>query len=158
GGWSTKAIIAALALRPSTAEAAALRARFDAADDDYARAARGASPAAFEDSERRLDTALRGLIERATRDAQQRDIAIAEAITEIDSMTSALRADSLSLFCGSLADSLGLAGIRRDSVGAACLREDVALVDSFLRVDSAALRDSTTLDGMHQAVDDTLRE
>ena len=157
GGWSTKAIMAALALDPPPAEADALRARFDAANDAYARAARGEVPPDFEELERRLDQALRGQVDRATREAQQRDIAIAEAITEIDSLTSAVRADSLALVCGSFADSLGLAGIRRDSVRAACLREDVALVDSFLLVDTTTLRDTTAFEAREMA-DDTLRE
>ena len=144
GGWSSKAILAALALDPPPAEAAALSARIESAGDPYALAARGQTPAGFEDAERRLDQVLVGLINRASVDAQQRDLAIADAIAEMDSLSSAVRADSISLACGFLADSLGLAGIRRDSVGAACLREDVALVDSFLRVDTMLLRDTVS--------------
>lgn len=144
--WSTKALLAALALEPPADEAAALRARFARADDIYAVAARGTAPPGFEDSENRLDLALRGLVSRAGRDAQERDIAIGEAIAEIDSLTAAVRADSVALLCGSLADSLGLAGIRRDSVNAACLREDVALLDSFLVVDTLVWVDSIPTD------------
>ena len=144
--WSTKALLAALALDPPADQAAALDARFARANDVYAVAARGTAPAGFEESENRLDLALQGLIARATRDAQERDIAIGEAIAEIDSLTAAVRADSVALLCGTFADSLGLAGIRRDSVNAACLREDVALVDSFLVVDTLLWVDSAQAD------------
>ena len=141
--WATKAVLAALALDPPAPEATRLQARLAAASDVYAVAARGSMPAGFEDTEQRLDQALQGLVARATRTAQERDVAIGEAIAQMDSLTAAVRADSVALVCGSLADSLGLAGIRRDSVNAACVREDVALVDSFLRIDTLAWRDTT---------------
>ncbi|HUF14128.1 MAG TPA: hypothetical protein VMN78_13595 [Longimicrobiales bacterium] len=142
GPWSTKARLAALQLDPTPEQAAALRERIAAAGDPYAVAARGSAAAGYEESEARLDQALRGLIERAGRATEQRDLAVGEAIANLDSLTMVARADSLRLTCGLLADSLGLAGIRRDSVNAACLREDLALVDSFLAVDTTSLRDT----------------
>lgn len=140
GPWATKALLAALALDADAPDAVALQARVDAAADLYAVASRGSAPAGFEDAETRLDQVLTGLVARATTEAQQRDVAIGAAIAQIDSLTAAVRSDSLSLACGSLADSLGLAGIRRDSVNAACMRADVALVDSFLVVDTLVWR------------------
>lgn len=136
--WASKALLAALALEPGPAEARSLQARVDAAADVYAVASRGVTSAGYEDAEARLDQVLQGLVTRATAEAQRRDIAVGAAIAQIDSLTAAVRADSLTLACGSLADSLGLAGIRRDSVNAACMRADVALVDSFLVVDTIA--------------------
>ncbi|HEX6588705.1 MAG TPA: hypothetical protein VF039_06755 [Longimicrobiales bacterium] len=136
GAWATKAVLAALALEPSQAETRALQARLDGATDVYALASRGDSAAGYEDAEKRLDQVLQGLIARATTEAQDRNVTIGAAIAQIDSLTAAVRADSLSLACGSFADSLGLAGVRRDSVSAACLRADIALVDSFLVVDT----------------------
>jgi tetratricopeptide (TPR) repeat protein len=143
GAWSTKALLAALALDPPATEEASLRSRFAAATDVYALAARGTAPIGFEDSEARLDQVLSDIIRDAERQAQARDVAVSVAIAEIDSITSAVRADSVALTCGFFADSLGLAGIRRDSVRAACLREDQLLVDSFLVVDTMLLRDTT---------------
>ena len=143
GPWSTKALLAALSLEPTDAEEASLRSRFAAANDVYALAARGTAAAGYEDSEARLDLVLSDLVRDAEREAQARDVAVGVAIAEIDSITAAVHADSVGLMCGSFADSLGLAGIRRDSVRAACLREDPVLVDSFLRVDTLLLRDST---------------
>lgn len=134
--WATKALLAALALGPAPAEAREIQARIDAATDVYAVASRGRAPAGFEETETRLDQVLTGLVNRAAADARGRDVAVGAAIAEIDSLTAAVRADSLSLACGTLADSLGLAGIRRDSVNAACMRADVALVDSFMVVDT----------------------
>lgn len=142
GPWSTKAILAALALGPSNPQRAELEARLRAANDVYAAAARGSAAPGFEDSEARLDQALVGMIARAERDATERDVSVGVAIAEMDSLTAAVRADSVALACGVLADSLGLAGIRRDSVSAACLRSDVAVIDSFLRIDTLAWADS----------------
>lgn len=146
GPWSTKALLSALQLDPPLAQATTLQSRFASATDIYAIAARGSVPDGFEDAEMRLDQVLADLVARADRATQQRDAAVGEAIAQLDSITSAAHADSLTLACGSLADSLGLAGIRRDSVSAACLREDVVLVESFLLVDTVALRDGVGAD------------
>lgn len=155
GQWSTKATLAALQLDPTPDQRIVLEARFAAARDLYAAAARGSVPDGYEESEARLDQALGGLIARAQRMVRQRDVAVGEAIAQLDSLTTAVRADSLRLTCGSLADSLGLAGIRRDSVNAACLRDDLALVDSFLVIDTTALVDTTDVEpGVRPDMDD----
>lgn len=140
--WSTKALLAALHLDPPPAEEAVLRERLGQANDIYAAAARGGAPVDFEESETRLEQSLAGLRAVAEAETRRRDLAVDEAIAELDSVTAAAQADSLRFVCGALADSLGLAGIRRDSVNAACVREDVALVDSFLSVDTLALLDT----------------
>lgn len=153
--WSTKALLAALQLDPPPAEEAALRDRLTAANDVYSLAARGNAPEGFEDSETRLHQALSGLRSVAEERTRRRDLAVGEAIAQLDSVTAAARADSLGFACGAMADSLGLAGVRRDSVNAACVRDDVALVDSFLVVDTLALRDSAVAGQQRPARDTT---
>ena len=51
-------------------------------------------------------------------------------------------ADSMRLVCGTMLDSLALAGVRADSVRSACLRGDTAGVSAFLQIDTLLLRDS----------------
>jgi hypothetical protein len=48
--------------------------------------------------------------------------------------------------CALLVDGLVIAGIRADSVQAACVRGDAARVDSVLRMDTLLLRDTSGLD------------
>ena len=49
----------------------------------------------------------------------------------------------MEIACGALIDSLGIVGIRSDSVRAACMRADTVAIDSFLRVDTLLLIDTT---------------
>lgn len=141
--WATKALAAALVLGPPPAQADSLRDAIAGAQDVYAAALRGQLASGYDESEERLGRTVKALVERARQQAAEQDIAVGSAIAELDSVASAARADTTRLRCGLMLDSLGLGGIRRDSVGAACLRSDQPLVDSFLAVDTTALLDST---------------
>jgi len=143
GPWATKARLAALALGPDAQLATELRNRIAGAGDVYAAASGGAAAEGFEDAERRLEASLSALVQEAQAAVQDQDVAVGRAIAEFDSIAAAAQADSVRLACGTMLDSLGIGGIRRDSVRAACLREQVALVDSYLLVDTLLLRDST---------------
>lgn len=144
--WATKALLASLELNPPAAEAEAIRERIRQARDPYALAVRGEAPMGYEPAEERLGGAIGPLIEQATALVAQRDVRVRTVIEELDSVAAMARADSIAFECGTMVDSLGIGGIRRDSVQAACLRQDALLVDSFLAVDTTLLRDTTTAD------------
>jgi hypothetical protein len=78
-------------------------------------------------------------------DADQRDLRVARAVATLDSLKLAAIADSMRLICGQMLDSLAVTGIRADSVRAACVRTDSALVQRFLAIDTLLLRDSTMI-------------
>lgn len=149
--WATKALLAALALDPPPEEARELRARIAAAGDPYALAVRGAAAPAYEVSEERLGRALGPMLSAARATVAQRDVNVRQVISELDSVAAVARADSVALSCGTMLDSMGVGGIRRDSVWAACLRRDAQLVDSFLAVDTLLLRDSVAVEEEREA-------
>ena len=66
--------------------------------------------------------------------------------TVIDSIRAVAAADSVKLVCGAFVDSLGLVGIRSDSVRVACVRGDTAritvvrVIDTTMLLDSAGIR------------------
>ena len=149
--WAPKAILAALALDPPAHQADSLRQRL-ARYRDNAYLATGDDGTAFQDAEERLARALTPLLQHASVEALQRDAPIVRAAALLDSARAAARADTLRLACSALLDSLRLAGIRADSVRAACLRGQPARVDSLLRVDTLRLRPDSA-----RARPDTLR-
>ena len=56
--------------------------------------------------------------------------------------------------CGVMLDSLGVRGIRADSMRAACLRGDRTRVSALIRIDTLLLRDTTKarLDSLNRTV------
>ncbi|HLU25457.1 MAG TPA: hypothetical protein VKZ58_07100 [Longimicrobiales bacterium] len=143
--WAPKALLAAADLAPSAEELAAIRERLAGSRDNVYLAAlerrdRGVD---FEEAEQRLSRTLGALRELAMAEADQRDAGVARAIALLDSARLAARTDSLEIACGALIDSLGIVGIRSDSVRAACMRADTVAIDSFLRVDTLLLIDTT---------------
>jgi hypothetical protein len=143
-----KALLAALALTHEETERAALRSRVSAyPNNPYVRALEGrVDPESFAAAEERLGRAVSALRADAEAAAANRDVTLTRAITALDSMRVLARNDSLRVTCGSLLDSLGLSGIRADSVRGACLRSDTALVARFLVIDSVQLRDTAQVD------------
>lgn len=142
--WAPKALLAAAVLDPPADELASIRERLAGSGDNVYLAAierrdRGTD---FEDAERRLSRTLRALRDQAMAEADQRDATVAQAVSLLDSARLAARTDSLKIACGALIDSLGIIGIRSDSVRAACIRADTMAIDSFLRVDTLLLLDS----------------
>lgn len=143
--WAPKALLAALPLLDQAA-AAPLRQRLAlVSGNPYADAALGRSPdeRAFEDAEDRLARALGPIRVEALAEALQRDNAVTRAAAVIDSLRLAARTDSTRVSCGILVDSLAVAGIRADSIRAACMRFDRARIGALLRMDTLLLRDST---------------
>jgi hypothetical protein len=122
-------------------------ARFEARSDNvYVRAILDhADPAEFEAAEERLERSLVALRQAAFTAADQRDLRVVRAVATLDSLEVAALADSMRLVCGQMLDSLALTGIRGDSVRAACVRSDSALINKFLAIDTLLLRDSTAL-------------
>jgi len=155
--WAPKALIAAGA---ASTRDQALRARLESYDGSvYVAALHGREdPADFASAEERLARTLAGILDDAAREARGRDAAVTQAIFVLDSIRAVARQDSAALACGILLDSLAVTGIRKDSVRAACLRGQLARIDTLLRVDTLLLRDTTELPrGPRRGVrDDTL--
>jgi hypothetical protein len=143
--WAPKALLAAAALGGGHADG--VPARFEARSDNvYVRAILDhADPAEFEAAEERLERSLVALRQAAFTAADQRDLRVVRAVATLDSLEVAALADSMRLVCGQMLDSLALTGIRGDSVRAACVRSDSALINKFLAIDTLLLRDSTAL-------------
>ena len=149
--WATKALLAAAEL-PGQEGDAPIDVRLVTRGNVYADALAGrADPAAFTTAEERLARSLAALRQDALREADVRDVRVARVAATLDSIRIAARADSMRLACGSLVDSLALAGVRADSVRAACVRGDSARLALYLDVDSLLLRDTTGI------LDDTAR-
>jgi hypothetical protein len=144
--WAPKAVLAAAAIQ-SAGDGQNLTARFEAQQDNvYVKAILDrADPAAFQSAEERLARSLAALRQGAFADADQRDLRVARAVATLDSLKLAAIADSMRLICGQMLDSLAVTGIRADSVRAACVRTDSALVQRFLAIDTLLLRDSTMI-------------
>ena len=145
--WAPKAVLAAAAIPGASKEGQNLTARFEAQRDNvYVKAILDrADPAAFQSAEERLARSLAALRRDAFADAGQRDLRVARAVATLDSLKLAAIADSMRLFCGQMLDSLAVTGIRADSVRAACVRTDSALVQRFLAIDTLLLRESTMI-------------
>ncbi|HSJ14081.1 MAG TPA: hypothetical protein VK939_06690 [Longimicrobiales bacterium] len=153
-----KALLAALALTADGTERTALQARLaDYPNNPYVRALEGsADPDAYAAAEQRLARAIGALRADAEAAAESRDLSVKRAITALDSLRLAAHNDSMRVSCGGLLDSLAVRGIRADSVRAACLRSDTALVVRFLTIDSLELRDTTaTRDTLGRVPGDT---
>jgi hypothetical protein len=156
--WAPKAVLAAAALGGGDdALAASLAA---ASGNVYVQAVNGRADAdAFAAAEAGLTLALTEIRQAAAVAAGSRDPTVGRAVAMIDSLRTRERADSMRAHCALLIDSLVIAGIRADSVTSACMRGDVARVDSVLRMDTLLLRDSADIDPRRRgrAVIDTLR-
>jgi hypothetical protein len=139
--WSGKAVLAAAVIDPAADTDAALA---DHADNIYLRAARG-DPTGdqLQIAEQRLAHGIAGLHADALAAAIARDVVVGRAVSILDSTRAAARSDSIRIVCGSLIDSLRVAGIRADSTRSACLRGDSVRVAFVLRSDTAALMDTT---------------
>lgn len=139
--WAPKALLAALAIDPAAEDAPALRRRLDSyAGNVYLAAVSGGAPGTpYERAETALDSALGSLLRRAREEADRRDALVVQAQNRLDSLRAQLRADSLATGCNALLDSLGVAGIRADSLRAACLRADSLRMDSLLTLDTLLL-------------------
>ncbi len=153
--WAPKALLAAAALAPDAGTDTVLAGRFESHGANvYVQAVNEApEPDAFADAEDRLARSLTALRTDAFREADQRDIRVGTAVARLDSLAARVRADSLRLVCGSLMDSLALAGVRADSVRSACMRGDTARMGAVLRMDTLLLRDTAGLDTMRAGLD-----
>lgn len=142
--WAPKALLAAAAIAPDGEDRAGIAERFAAQPANaYVRAVfHDDEPASFEAAEERLARSLAALRFDAFREADQRDVRVGTAVARLDSLKARVLADSLRLVCGTLLDSLALAGVRADSVRSACLRGDTARVGLVLRMDTLLLRDT----------------
>ena len=149
-----KALLAALVLTGTEAERSALRGRVAGyPNNPYVRSLDGAADAdAYAAAEERLGRAVGALRADAEASAMSRDVTVSQAITALDSLRLLARTDSLRISCGALLDSLGVRGIRADSVRSACLRADTVLVGRFLVIDSVLLRDTLALDSTRARV------
>jgi hypothetical protein len=140
---AAKALLAALPLAADAAGQADLRARLSAYQDNpYLLAASGSADedGEFQQAEERLRVALASLRADAARHAEERDPLIGQSLATLDS----LRLDSTRVACGAFIDNLRLAGIRADSVLAACIRGAVTRIDTLLQIDTLLLRPDTT--------------
>jgi len=82
-------------------------------------------------------------IETEAAEASRRDAGVSRVIAVLDSVSAAARTDSLRVACGAFADSAGIAGVRGDSLRAACVRRDTAKVALLLKPDTMKRADST---------------
>jgi hypothetical protein len=156
--WAPKALLAAAALAPAAGDDVPQRFAGHA-DNVYVRAVlHDDATDAFADAEDRLARGLAALRLDAFREADQRDIRVGSAVARLDSLKARVRADSLRLACGTLLDSLAIAGIRADSVRSACLRGDSARVGLVLRMDTLLLRDTTGRDTMRARIRRVVRD
>ena len=141
--WSGKALLAAHLIHPDDTTAAALRA---AAANPYVLAASDPARASgIGLAEERLARGLAGVQADALAEAVVRDVIVGRAVTILDSTRTAARSDSIRIACGTLLDSLHVAGIRADSARSACLRGDSTRVAFVLRVDTTALVDTAAI-------------
>ncbi len=143
--WTPKALLAASALDP--ARATELRTRMEAyTDNPYVAVLQGREAAdAYQAAEERLASALQAVLSEAALLAAQRESSVNRAVAVIDSLRVVAHNDSTRLACGIVMDSLAVAGIRADSIRAACLRGDRPRMGLLLKVDTLTLRDSTKL-------------
>src|SRR5690606_34553192 len=151
--WAPKALLAAIAVDPGSPEADRLRRRLDAHAGNVYLAAIGGSNggAQYELAENRLSGTLSTLRQRARTDADRRDALLVQALAALDSARAQTRADSLEAGCSGFLDSLRIAGIRADSVRAACMRGDSLHMDSLLTVDTLLLvPDSAAADSLRR--------
>lgn len=145
--WASKAMLAALDLERTDSIADRIRATVARINGNpYADALEGRADAdAFISAEDRLNTGLVSLRARAVLEAVRRDNTVTHAVTVIDSLRVVAQADSTRIACGMMIDSLGVGGIRADSVRAACLRSDRERMGMLLTIDTLMLRDSSKL-------------
>lgn len=133
--YAGKALLAARALDPTPAEAAALDSRAESmADNFYLQVAGGAGqPGEFQTVEERLDRVLGTMVTAAGREAERRDALVVQTIAELDSVAEAAVLDSVAARCGILMDSLAIVGALGDSARAACARSDTLRLDSIVQ-------------------------
>lgn len=145
--WAPKALLAALDLQRTDSVADRIRNTLATIEGNpYADAVAGEADAeAFASAEERLGAGLGSLRARAVLEAIRRDNTVARATTVIDSLRLVAQLDSTRSACGILIDSLGVGGIRADSIRAACLRSDKERIGGLLTIDTLLLRDSTKL-------------
>lgn len=136
--WAGKALLAAIAVEPDGIEANALRSRLNTLPPNpYTSVIRGESAEeAFETAEERLSRSMIALLAEASQLAQQQEGAVTRAISVLDSIKLAARADTARIRCGVTVDTLALTGVRADSVRAACLRGDNELMLAHLKIDT----------------------
>jgi len=139
--WAPKALLAAIAIDPESEEATSLRRRLESHRGNvYLAAVSGGEPGPrYEQAENMLSGALANLHRHARDEAARRDALLVQALTRLDSLRAAARADSLRTGCIAWLDSLAIAGIRADSMLAACVRADSARMDSILTIDTMLL-------------------
>jgi len=145
--WAPKALLAALDLERTDSIATRIRSTLATFDGNpYADAIEGEADAdAFASAEERLNTGLVSLRSRAVLEAVRRDNTVTRATAVMDSLRNVAQADSTRIACGLTVDSLGVGGIRADSVRSACLRSDTERMQMLLTIDTLLLRDSTRL-------------
>lgn len=144
--WSMKAVLAAAQLGPTRAERALIDELVREKDGDpYVLAARGDGNDRYGELETQLGRMVTGLRRWGREEAQRRDGVVLQTVLVMDSLRAVAQADSMTVVCGLLLDSLGVEpGLPADSMRAACMRQDLARVDSILagaidlRPDSAA--------------------
>lgn len=157
--WAPKALLAAAALGSTMVNGDDIGDRFAGTPDNvYVRAVLFEDdPDGYARAEERLARSLAVIRFDAYREADERDIRVGSAIARLDSLKAQVLADSMRLVCGTMLDSLALAGIRADSVRSACLRGDTASVSAFLQIDTLLLQDSLadTLRSRRRAIRDT---
>lgn len=159
--YAPKALLAAAALSASPEEQEQIRKRFWARGENvYVRALKGGAEGdAFTAAENRLARHLAALRDEAGITASARDVSVGSAVARLDSLEEAARLDRLRMTCAALIDSLAVRGIRRDSVQAACMRQDSSRIELLLTIDTLRLRDTTrihTLRTGRRPVRDTL--
>ena len=155
--WAPKALLAAIAIDPESEEATSLRQRLESHTGNiYLTAVSGREPGPrYEQAENMLSGVLANLHRHAREEAARRDALLVQALTRLDSIRAATRADSLRVGCFAWLDSLGIVGIRADSLLAACVRADSVRMDSILTIDTVLLLpDSLRPDSLRA---DTLR-
>ena len=142
--WAPKALMAAALLAPPAGrDSLHARLRRYAASVYVHPLGDPASDSAFADAEVRLDRALGAARGFAAAEASRRDAGVSRVIAVLDSVSAAARTDSLRVACGAFADSAGIAGVRGDSLRAACVRRDTAKVALLLKPDTMKRADST---------------
>ena len=137
--WAAKALLAAVALDPTAPDANELRDRLQSLPPNpYMQVVSGeAAEAAYETAEERLTRSLIALKSEASVLAQQQETIVSQVIATLDSVTAAARADTIRTRCGLMLDTLGVTGIRADSVRTACLRSDTINVAAYLKTDTS---------------------
>lgn len=146
--WAGKALLAAIAVEPNAPEAEALRSRMATMPENpYTTVVKGESAAdAYDVAEERLARSMVALRAEAAQLAQQQEGAVTRAVFVLDSLRLAAKSDTTRTRCGVMIDTLAIAGVRADSVRAACLRGDSEMVAAHLKIDTLmwnpATRDS----------------